>query len=85
MILLDTTVLIDVLRGHRPALDYLAAMDKPPACSELTRVEVLRGLRRPERDATEALMRTLRWVGIDEPIARRAGRGDPAHRGEPFP
>ena len=73
MILLDTTVLIDVLRGHRPALDYLAAMDKPPACSELTRVEVLRGLRRPERDATEALMRTLRWVGIDEPIARRAG------------
>ena len=73
MIVLDTTVLIDVLRGHRPALDFLRAIDEPPACSELTRVEVLRGLRRPERDATEALMRTLRWIGIDEQIARRAG------------
>ena len=73
MILLDTTVLIDALRGHRPALDYLKSLEEPPACSELTRVEVLRGVRRPERDATEALMRSLRWVGVDEQIARRAG------------
>ena len=73
MILLDTTVLVDALRGHRPALDYLKGLDEPPACSELTRVEVLRGVRRPERDATEALMRSLRWVGVDEQIAQRAG------------
>lgn len=73
MILLDTTVLIDALRGHRPALDYLRGLEEPPACSELTRVEVLRGVRRPEREATEALMRSLRWVGVDEEIARRAG------------
>jgi len=73
VILLDTTVLIDALRGHRPALDYLKSLEEPPACSELTRVEVLRGVRRPERDATEALMRSLRWVGVDEQIARRAG------------
>lgn len=73
MILLDTTVLIDALRGHRPALDYLRGLEEPPACSELTRVEVLRGVRRPEREATEALMRSLRWVGVDQEIARRAG------------
>jgi len=73
VILLDTTVLIDALRGHRPALDYLRGLEEPPACSELTRVEVLRGVRRPEREATEALMRSLRWVGVDEEIARRAG------------
>lgn len=73
MIVLDTTVLIDVLRGHRPALAYLRALDEPPACSELTRVEVMRGLRRPEREATDALLRTMRWIGVDEPIARRAG------------
>jgi predicted nucleic acid-binding protein len=73
VIVLDTTVLIDVLRGHRPALAYLRALDEPPACSELTRVEVIRGLRRREREATETLMRTLRWVAVDEPIARRAG------------
>jgi predicted nucleic acid-binding protein len=73
VILLDTTVLIDVLRGHRPALAYLEGLEEPPACSELTRVQLLRGVRRPERDATDALMRTLRWVGVDEQIARRAG------------
>ena len=73
MIVLDTTVLVDVLRGHRPALEYLLTFDEPPACSELTRVEVIRGLRRSEREPAEELMRTLRWVPVDEPIARRAG------------
>ena len=73
MIVLDTTVLIDVLRGHRPALDYLRSLDEPPACSEVTRVEVLRGLRHRERDAGEGLMRAMRWSAVDEQIARRAG------------
>ena len=73
MIVLDTTVLIDVLRGHRPALAWLASLDDVPACSELTRVEVLRGLRNAEREGAEALMRGLRWVAVDEDIARRAG------------
>lgn len=73
MIVLDTTVLIDVLRGHRPALDYLRGLDAPPACSEVTRVEVLRGLRHSERDAGEALMRAVSWTSVDESIARRAG------------
>ena len=73
MIVLDTTVLIDVLRGHRPALDYLRSLDEPPACSEVTRVEVLRGLRHRERDAAEGLMRAMRWSAVDEQIARRAG------------
>ncbi len=70
---LDTTVLIDVLRGHRPALEYLRSLEEPPVCSEITRVEVLRGLRHRERDAAEGLMRTLRWRIVDEQIARRAG------------
>jgi predicted nucleic acid-binding protein len=73
VIVLDTTVLIDVLRGHRPALDYLLALEEPPACSEITRVEVLRGIRHREREATEELMRAIRWIGVDEQIARRAG------------
>ena len=73
MIVLDTTVLIDVLRGHRPALDYVRRLDAPPFCSEVTRVEVLRGLRHREREAGEALMRAVRWTPLDEAIARRAG------------
>ena len=73
MIVLDTTVLIDLLRGNRAALVYLRSLTDVPACSEVTRVEVMRGIRAPERDATEALMRAVRWIGIDEEIARRAG------------
>lgn len=73
MIVLDTTVLIDVLRGHGPALEFLRSLDAIPICSEITRVEVLRGVRARETDAVEQLMRTMRWIPVDEQIARRAG------------
>jgi predicted nucleic acid-binding protein len=73
MTVLDTTVLIDVLRGHRPALDYLRSLREIPACSEISRVEVLRGIRHAERDAAEQLFRHLRWIPLDEQVARRAG------------
>lgn len=73
MIVLDTTVLIDLLRGNAAALGYLRSLGEVPACSEVTRVEVMRGIRHRERDATEVLMRTMRWIGLDEQIARRAG------------
>jgi predicted nucleic acid-binding protein len=43
VIVLDTTVLIDLLRGHEPALAYLRSLDEVPACSEITRVELMRG------------------------------------------
>ena len=72
MILLDTTVLVDLLRGFGPAFDYLGAV-ADPVCSEVTRVEILRGLRRSERDVVEELMRSMRWVAVDEAVARRAG------------
>lgn len=73
MIVLDTTVLVDVLRGHRPALEFMRALDEVPACSEITRVEIMRGVRHRERDATEALLSVVRWIPVDELIARRAG------------
>ena len=73
MIVLDTTVLIDVMRGHPRAREYVRSLADVPACSEVTRVELLLGMRAPEREATEALMRSLRWVPVDEQIARRAG------------
>jgi predicted nucleic acid-binding protein len=31
LIVLDTTVLIDLLRGHRPARDYLLGLERPSA------------------------------------------------------
>ena len=74
MIVLDTTVLIDVLRGHPGARSYLRSLEEPPVCSEITRVEVIRGIRHQEREGTDALMHALGWVPLDEQIARRAGR-----------
>jgi predicted nucleic acid-binding protein len=73
MTLLDTSVLIDVLRGFRPAADFLIGLDEVPVASELTRAEVLRGVRSPERPRTETLLRSLRWVAVDEPVSRRGG------------
>lgn len=72
-VLLDTSVVVDILRGVPTALQYAKGLTELPTCSEITRVEILRGIRTGERAATERLFRTLRWVGVDEGIARRAG------------
>jgi hypothetical protein len=72
-VVLDTSILIDVLRGDPEALGYVRGLSEVPTCSEVTRIEVARGLRRGERASSEQLFRTLQWIPIDEPIARRAG------------
>lgn len=72
-VLFDTSVVVDILRALPAALQYAATLDEPATCSEITRVEVLRGVRSGERSRTESVLGTLRWVGIDESIARRAG------------
>jgi predicted nucleic acid-binding protein len=73
MVVFDTSVLIDVLRGDAAALGYVRSVGDVPVCSEVTRVEVTRGLRSGERSGAEQLFRTLTWRPVDEPIARRAG------------
>ena len=84
-VLLDSTIVIDLLRGHRPALEFVGGLDQVPAASEITRVEVLRGVRSGERRKTGRLLGTLAWIALDEPIARRAGelgrRWWASHRG----
>jgi predicted nucleic acid-binding protein len=80
MQLLDTSVLIDVLRGSQTAVAWLADLDEVPLCSEITRAEVLRGVRSPERTATERLLEALRWAPADETISRRAGELGRRHR-----
>jgi len=73
MTVLDTTVVIDHLRGMPAAGDYLRSLAAVPTCSEVTRAEVLQGLRSAERRAAEALFSVFHWADVDEPIARRAG------------
>lgn len=70
---IDTTVLIDVLRGDQAAVAWLSEQDEVPVCSEVTRTEVLRGVRSGEREATERLLSALRWVPVDDRVSRRAG------------
>jgi predicted nucleic acid-binding protein len=71
--LVDTTVLIDALRGSEPAQAWLRSIDHRLAASEVSRVEVLQGLRSNEFAHAEALFRAFAWIPIDESIARRAG------------
>lgn len=71
--LLDTSVVIDVLRAHPAAAAYVKSLTSVPTCSEITRVEVVRGLRSRQRGTAEALFRTLDWAILDEVIAQRAG------------
>jgi predicted nucleic acid-binding protein len=71
--LLDSTVLIDLLRGLPAARSFVSGLGQVPACSEVSRIEVVLGLRPRERAAAEALFAALHWIPVDEPIARRAG------------
>lgn len=72
-VVLDTGVLIDHLRGSDAATEYLAGLDGRPSCSEVTRIEVIQGLRSPERRAADRLFALITWVPVSETIARRAG------------
>jgi|SRR5579875_1771467 len=85
--LVDTSVLIDFLRGRNEAADTLrhARQDGPLHASEITRLELLAGMRASEERPTESLLSTLVWHPVDEAVAKEAGalgrRWLPSHRG----
>ena len=72
-VLLDSDVLVDYLRGLPAAGRFVDGLTVTPTCSEVTRVEVLRGMRSQERRVTERFLATIRWVGVDEEISTLAG------------
>lgn len=84
-VLLDSTAYVDVLRRVPEARAFLAALDDRPLASEVSRVEVMRGLRSNERGAAEGLFALTEWVPVDQSIAQRAGelgrRYARSHRG----
>jgi predicted nucleic acid-binding protein len=75
-VLLDTTVLIDLLRGRAPAAERLARLrdagDTPYACA-LNVEEVVRGLRPRDADGARALFAGLRLAPLGEAEGWRAG------------
>lgn len=86
-VLVDTSVLIDVLRGELAAAEILrdARTAGPLHGSEVTRLEVLAGMRPREEAATHALLAVLTWHPLDERVADAAGelgrRWLPSNRG----
>jgi hypothetical protein len=75
-VVVDTSVLIDHLRGDERARDVLqhaVRNGERLAASVLTRVEVMAGMRPDEFDRTMRLLGSLEWVEVDEVLAERAG------------
>jgi predicted nucleic acid-binding protein len=74
-VLIDTSVLIDFLRGHTGAAELLEheRSASPLHASEITRLEVLAGMRKAEERGTRALLSTLVWHPVDAEVAEAAG------------
>jgi predicted nucleic acid-binding protein len=74
-VLVDTSVIIDYLQGHSGAQRALeeARFGEPLHASEMTRLEVLAGMRTHEEGGTRALLSVFIWHPVDTSIAERAG------------
>ena len=76
MILVDTSILIDHLRGRaepgRLMREALLA-EVTLAASVVTKVEVLGSMRSPEKAAVRAIFSVVDWLPVTEDIADRAG------------
>lgn len=71
--LVDGTVVIDLLRGEEHARAWFADLPSVVAASEVTRAEVLRGMRSGERSSTLRTLAAYRWLPVDEEVSTRAG------------
>ena len=75
VVVLDTTVLIDILRG-RPVLERLRALRSRadvPATTAVNVEEVIRGLRPDEHPSAKNLFDGLLVVRVDRAVGERAG------------
>ena len=75
-VLVDSSVLIDHLRGYAPATDRLLRLVREG--EELwsitpVRTEIIAGMRPGEEAATRALLDQLRWLEVDADLADHAG------------
>lgn len=71
MLLLDTNLLIDVLRGEAVALRWLEDQQRP-SISVITWIEVLVGCRPGEQERVEAWLEVFPRLNLDQAIARES-------------
>lgn len=75
-ILLDTSVLIDHLRGSKEATEFLTeAVSRGDDLWSVTivRAEVLAGMRPKEEKTTKAFLSQIPWLDVDVELADAAG------------
>ena len=75
-VVVDTSVLIDHLRGLDDARQVLADLvdaDEHLAGSVLTRMEIHAGARSSERASIQALLDVVEWIPVTVDVADRAG------------
>lgn len=75
-VVVDTSVLIQVLRGDERAqtlLEFAIGNGDRVTASVLSRVEVLAGMRPAEAHDTQRLFESLDWIDVDSGLADRAG------------
>jgi predicted nucleic acid-binding protein len=76
-VLVDTDVLIEVLRAHDPKIlsewRQLAESEDPVLFSAITSAELWHGARKREEPAILQLLSTLICISVDAEIGRRAG------------
>jgi len=73
----DTSVLIDLLREHPPAVELFERLVEEEATlvsSYVIRTEVLSGMRRGEERDTRAMLDTIEWLPVGESESEAAGR-----------
>lgn len=83
LIVADTSVLIDTLRGVPAAREaIIAARDghHELTASVLTKTELLSGMRSPEKTVTRQLVNAITWVAVTDEIAEAAGELGRAYR-----
>lgn len=71
----DTSVLVDVLRGWQPALKTME--ERRPAgplhSSVVVKIEVLAGMRSTDEQQTRRLLKAVEWHPINEEVIEQAG------------
>ena len=75
-VVLDSDVIIAILRGHADALQTAVALDKsgvPTFCTAIAWAEIFAGVRPDEESATRAFFDTRGEVALDGKIGRQAG------------
>jgi predicted nucleic acid-binding protein len=76
-VLIDSDILIEVLRGRKLEVARLwadtVAIGRPFFYSPVTLAEIRHGMRAPERESIERVFSSMTSVPIDEEIGRQAG------------